>query len=76
MGARNAGICRGNVIGPFAENAVTVDPSDAAVDELAAGQRSAFVGWYHFVEKRLKDLTELFTSLLPIRQRWHGILHK
>jgi hypothetical protein len=29
----------------------------------------------HFVENRLKNLTEPLASFLPIRQRSHGILH-
>ena len=44
------------------------------LDELFPRQRHRFIRGNHFVEDGLKDLTEPFTGLLPIRQRRHGLL--
>jgi hypothetical protein len=44
--------------------------------ELAARQRDRLVGGNHLVEDGLKNLTEPFPSLLPIRQRCHGFLRE
>jgi len=47
------------------------------LDELAsAGQGNRFIRWHHFVENRFKGVTEPLACFLPIRQRWHGILHE
>jgi hypothetical protein len=46
------------------------------IHELAARQRHRFVHGDHLVENVLKNLAEPFTSLLPIRQRCHGLLQE
>ena len=46
------------------------------LDEFLSRQRHRFIRGNHFVEDGLKDLTDPFTGLLPIRQRGHKLLHE